>query len=75
MLGYGPNIIGGIHTIDDYANGAFHRFGDFQGGAGGGMEVVTIDSEFRANSYNSTYNDQIWTVQPAATLLLPCIKI
>ena len=71
---FGPNIIGGIHTVDNYANGAFHRFEGFQGGVDGGLEVVTIDSEFRANLYNSTYNDQISTVRPKSLIAMACIK-
>ena len=74
MFGLSPNIIGGIHTVDNYANGAFHRFEGFQGGVDGGLEVVTIDSEFRANLYNSTYNDQISTVQPKSLIAMACIK-
>ena len=68
-----PNIIGGVHTIDNYTNGAFHRFGSFQGTVGSGDDVVTIDSEFRASIFDALFGKST-TVQPASVCLLPCIK-
>ena len=73
MFGDSPNIIGGVHTIDDYANGAFHRYGSFQGTVGSGDDVITIDSELRASNFDALFGKST-TVQPASVCLLPCIK-
>lgn len=70
---FGPNIIGGVHTIDDYANGAFHRFGSFQGTVGSGDDVITIDAELRASIFDALFGKST-TVQPSSLRALPCIK-
>ena len=70
---FGPNIIGGIRTIDIFANGAFHRYGSWAGSVNGGSGVAVQESEFNAGIYSNLFGNS-QTVQPRALQVLTLIK-